>query len=184
MRDMQNLDFQPADVFFLIHSKNDISKAIAKVTGSRWSHAGMIMEIGVFATYTIETCDFNVWTNHFEKYLTDQWVEMEVFRPKRELPMKEQIVKAAQKTHGTIYGFLQFISLGIRARISRLIPNFIRQGIVCNQVVLSGLTVSDIPGFQGIDPESMDQEELYKLVKNSPDFELVFEKKAGEKWAF
>jgi hypothetical protein len=178
------MDFKPGDVFFLIHSKNDISKAIAAFTGSKWSHAGMIMEKGDFATYTIETCDFNVWTNHFEKYLRDPYCLMEVYRPKMDSLDIGAVVRAAQATHGQTYGYFQFISLGIRGLLrvagflglAKWLPNFIRQGIVCNQVVLTGYQYSGIPGLQGIDPESIDHEETYQLVKNSDRFELVFEK--------
>jgi len=176
--------FQPGDVFFLIHSKNDISKAIAAFTGSKWSHTGMIMEAGGYATYTIETCDFLVWTNHFEKYLNDPHCLMEVYRPKINPDKLHIVIKAAQKTHGQMYGYFQFISLGIRGllrvagflKLAKWLPNFIRQGIVCNQVVLTGYTHSDIPGLQGIDPESIDHEETYQIISKSDRFELLYKK--------
>lgn len=178
--------FMPGDVAFSIHSLNPISKAIAWFTGSKWSHTILVVEHGKYI-YTSETSDFEVVMHTLDDSINDETVKMEVYRADLDPGSQQLIVSECMKNLGQTYGYLQFISLGIRALLRRWfgikIGNFIRQGVVCNQHVLYGLSkVPSLGELYGMDPESIDQQELYEKItsiKNQmgePIFKKVYEK--------
>ena len=172
---------RPGDVGFIIHHDNWISRAIGWFTQSRWSHVFLVVEKGRYVTYLSETCDFNVWIGYLEKNLKSPYTEIEIYTPDISDDMRGVVVKRCLENTGELYGWFQFISLGIRGLLKRIgirIPNFIRQGIVCNQHVMYGYTLTDIEGISGVDPESMDQEDFYQMVKNNKRFRKIFSKEA------
>jgi hypothetical protein len=174
------MQLETSDVGFLMQKNWLVARIIAWLMGSKWSHSFIIIESGVLATYICETTEYEVVISPLKKYIDDENVNLEVFRPKK--GRHEQKIKSAMECMnqiGTSYGWFQLVSLGLRRILMRLgirIPNFIRQGVVCNGVVLYGLRNIPIRGVEGIDPESIDTEELYQIVSNSPDFERVFVK--------
>lgn len=160
---------QPADIGFLMHHDAPVSKIIAKFMGSKWSHTFLIAEQTTARTYTVETSDYHVETGWFDRHLADPNVSMVIFRPtKLGLADKQRVVSVAIGTcYHTRYGYLQLLSLGIRRLLMRfgvVVKNFIRQGMVCDHVVLYGYRGTDIPGLMHIDPESIDTEEVYQLL--------------------
>jgi hypothetical protein len=180
------MKFQPGDIAFSIHSKNPISKAIAWFTGSRWSHTILIVEHSKYI-YTSETSDFEVVMHTLDDSLNDPTVIMEVFRADLSPDQQKLIVEKCMENLGQTYGYFQFISLGVRALLRRWfgikINNFIRQGVVCNQHVLYGLSqIPSLGELYGMDPESIDQQELYEKVVSikdqmgKPIFKKVHEK--------
>lgn len=169
--------FMPGDVGFIMHHNSKLSKVIAWFMGSKFSHTFMVLEQTENLIYILETSDFQVGISTLDRYIEDSNVSLEVYRGKDLQPEQAQVVtRSALATLGTVYGYLQLISLGLRRLMGRLgyiIPNFIRQGIVCDQVVLTGLVKSPYALFQGMDPKSKDTEDLYQLIKNSECFALV-----------
>lgn len=170
---------KPADIGFILHQDNWISRVMAWVMGSQWSHSFIVIDTGTLDRYICETTDFEVTVSPFgRKYMMDPYVNMEIWSP---IDMSEgervQVSRGSVEQVGTIYGYLQLVSFAIKRFLKRFgynIPNFLRQGMVCDHVVLYGYTQSSIPGLQGIDPESIDTEDLYQLVKQSGRFELKF----------
>lgn len=167
---MERLELMAGDIAFVIHKDNWISKAIAWFMKSKWSHSLMIAEQTNARTYTVETSDFQVIYGDFALYENDPNVEFEVYRPQkigtdtRELAVNQSAEKLLE-----VYGYSQLISFGIRRLLMRVgikVPNFFRHGVVCNGVVLYGARVYPYPSFMGIDPESIDTEEMYQLVIN------------------
>jgi len=182
MNQIVNKMFQPGDVGFLMHHDNKLSKIIAWFMQSRWSHSFLVAEPTRQEIYLVETSDFQVGFGSLLDYLKDDSAEFVVYRPKNILDdERQEIVDRAKKQRNKIYGYLQLISLGIRRLLMRInikINNFFHQGLVCTHVITYGYHGSNIPELSKLDPESIDTEELYQIVKNSVNFELIFEKKA------
>jgi hypothetical protein len=167
---MHNLpELRPGDAFFVLHKDNWISRAIAWFMDSRFSHAGMILETTSQRIYTCETSDFEVAYFDFETYLKDPNVSLEVLR----LPVSQdaglQMAMEAAKYQRTVYGYLQLlVSFSLREIIRkvfhRVIPNFIRQGMVCCHVVLYACKKSGLPQLAAQDPEGLQTQETYDLL--------------------
>ena len=174
-------NLKPGDIGFSMTHNSWISKAIAWFMGSKWSHCFLVLDPDEDRTYLSETSNFEVWINYLEDYDKNPNVSYVIYSPKISDEQRKKIVKECMKNHGQMYGYLQFISLGIRCLLKKLgvkIPNLIRQGVVCCQHVLYGYTHTDIPCFKGIDPESIDTEDVYQMViKEKNSFEKVAEKK-------
>lgn len=171
--------FNKGDIFFLIHKQNLISKAIAWVMGSQWSHTGLIYEVTTERIYTLETTDFEVTHRQLSDYLGSDEVKMEIWTPIG-IPFSEkiEIVNEANKKRGEVYGYLQLISFAVKRFFFLLganIKNFFRQGVVCCGVVLYGYQKSSIKELH-LDPESIDAEELYKIVSQCGKFAKIYEK--------
>lgn len=174
-----------------MHHDNVVSKVIAGVMGSQWSHTFGVYEQTARRTMLLETSDFEVGFASFDRYLVKAELSMIVMRPTRMLlTEREHIAELAALQEGTVYGYLQLPTLGLRRGLMRLgmknVPNLIRQGQVCTAPWLYGYTKSNIPGLKGIDPESIDTEEFFQAAKTAKwedgteCFEVVFQKKRGE----
>lgn len=169
-----------ADIGFVMHHDNWISKVIAWFMGSQWSHSFIVLEDSKERTYLLETSDFEVTIGLLETYLNDPNVSLELWTSDVVSDNERvNIVNGSMRVHGQIYGYLQLLSLGIRRLLMRIgvrVPNFIRQGVVCNQVVSYGYTESNLPVLDDIDPESIDTQELYEIVLNSKSFRMAYKK--------
>lgn len=144
--------------------------------GSNWSHSFIVIDPDEDRTYISETSSFEVWINYLEMYDKDPNAEYIIYSPKISDEERMLIVEKAMETHGKTYGYAQLFSLGVRALLRKInirIGNFIRWGLVCCHTVLYGYTHSSISGLRGIDPESIDTEELYQLVLKSGSFDVV-----------
>lgn len=160
--------FKPGDVAFLMHHDNWISKALSWFMKSKWSHSFLVIEQTEQFAYILETSDFEVCIADLDRYIADPQVTMEVYRfsDLSDDDAKEMVRYTTNLNLGTIYGYLQLLSFGIRSLLGRLgiqIKNFIRQGLVCDESVLVGLAYK-VPEFKGIDPKSIQTEELYQRV--------------------
>jgi hypothetical protein len=164
------------DIGFLIHKDNIISNIMAWFMKSKWSHSFLVSDIG-HQIYCCETSDVQVNINTVDRYLDDKNVVMKIYRRKNKDQDEISRVQNTYKLNGTIYGYLQLISLGLRRLLMRVgikIPNFIFQGVVCCHVVMHYL--SQIPNsfFTGKPYEAFDTEEVYQMMLNSGEFELVY----------
>ena len=184
------MKFQNGDIIFIMNHHMWISRTIAWFMGSKWSHCGIVIDRSVDRTYTTETTDYEVAIGILESYLYHPSVSIEVYRAKSlSEDEKKMIVSECLKNLWKTYGYLQLISLGIRRLLIRYlgikIGNFFRQGIICCGHVLYGYSKTSLPVIGGIDPESIDTEELYVLVKSikdqkgKPVFERVAQKYAS-----
>lgn len=172
------MKYERGDLVFVMHTDNVISKIIAWFMKSRWSHSAVVVAPTLLKTYLCETSDFNVCIGTLERYLTDEKTTREVWRPVDRIDWQtmDVMVLNAIEAEGTIYGYLQLFSFGLRRMLMRIgikIPNFIRQGMVCCAVPMRAYTKSKIPGLEGIDPESIDTEEFYTMIKTSGHFVLI-----------
>lgn len=173
------MTYKPGDIVFTMSRSWWVPKAIAWFMQSQWSHAALIVEEGKICTYITEANRFQINFGWLEEYRDDPTASFAVYRATNiSDETRLAIVDECLKNTGTVYGYLQLFSLGVRRllmRVGVLIPNFIRQGMVCDQHVLYGYTKSGLPGFKDIDPESIDTEELYQLVLKSGHFKKVAE---------
>ena len=167
------------DIVFVMHNDNVISKIIAWFMKSRWSHSAVVVDVTPFRTYLCETSDFQVMIGTYDRYVHDAQTSIEVWRSERKISDKDMkvMLENAVDAEGTTYGYLQLFSFGLRRMLMRFnikIPNFIRQGMVCCAVPLRAYTMSPIVEFNGIDPESIDTQEMYDIISTSGKFKRVF----------
>lgn len=170
------MNLKPADIFFVIHKDNWISRMLAWFMESKWSHTGLVYEVTPNTIFTLETSDFEVTHQQLSDYLKDANVYIEIWSPV-DLSDDERlaVVMEAAKQRKQIYGYLQLLSLGLRRvcmRVGIKIQNFFRQGVICCDVVLYGYQTSNILELH-LDPESIDTQELYEKVTKSGKFTLV-----------
>lgn len=175
------MTLKPGDVVFVMHNDNKLSRIIAGAMGSKWSHSALVADVGASYVWLCETSDLEVTAGTFDRYLADPAVSLEVWSHKTMTPeARSATVKGAMAQIGTVYGFLQLLSLGVRRLCMRMglkFGNLFRQGMVCCAVVLYGLKESVYPT---VDPEGMDTEEMYQMIKNSGQFELVLRKNESQ----
>ena len=169
------------DIGFAMDTDSWLSKAIAWFMQSKWSHCFMVLDVTPNHVYLLETSNYNVWISRLYRYDSDMTKEYVVFRPDIPLADAKRFTYATYEENiGKTYGYLQLISLGVRCLFKRFgikISNFIRAGLVCCHVPLYGYRHSNIDGLAGIDPESIDTEDLYQLISGSNRFRVVREKR-------
>jgi hypothetical protein len=165
-------NIKKGDIGFLMHHDNIISKTIAWFMQSKWSHSFIIADVIDDRIYILETSDFEVTFGYLERYLNDPHCSMEIysFDSLTEAKRTDMVQHAINLYFGSVYGYLQLISLGIRRLLGRIgikIKNFFRQGVVCCGVPMSALSITTILPFTNMDPESKDTQEFYEMIKTS-----------------
>lgn len=183
---MDKLKWLPADIFFVMHHDNKLSKVIAWFCtpthdGKSFSHSGLILEQTDARTYTMETTDFEVVPNLLERYLTDPNCSIEVWRhPAISITERLAIAQESTLMDEDMYGYLQLLSLAIRntlRKISIKINNFFYKiGRICCFVPMKCYNKkSSLPMMKAMDPGQLDTGEARNLVM-AQGFELVFSK--------
>lgn len=172
--------FKPGDVFFLMHHDNWISKALAFFMRSKWSHGFIVIEQTSQFCYILETSDFEVVIADLDRYIADPNTSMEAYRfsDLSDQDAIEMMKYAVNANLGIVYGYLQLISLAIRCMFKWVgikIPNFIQQGLVCDENVIIALK-DKLPEFAKIPPKSIDTEDLYQMVKALPTVSQIYSK--------
>ena len=163
------------DIGFAYHKTNLLSKLLKGAMGSQWSHNFIVFD----ENYVIETTSYKIQLWELKNYLES--IEHDVMIFSTDLTDQERYATQIEaiKHVNEVYGYLQLISFGIRRLLMKFgikIPNFFRQGLVCSAVVLYSYNKTNNKLLSKIDPESIDTEEVYQLVKNSPDFKCVFKR--------
>lgn len=175
-------ELKVGDMGFIFHRDNPMSKVIAWFMGSRWSHSFIVLEVTPMRTYICELSDFTVTIGAIDRYMTDAQVDLEVWSPNLTSEQREKMAAASLTQYNTLFGYTQLLSLALRRMLMRIgirIPNWIRQGLVCDQLVLYGYQFSPISPFAGMDPKSADTEEMYQMMLRSGAFTKVLEKQAA-----
>jgi hypothetical protein len=180
---------KPGDMCFAMHNNNVISKVLAWFmsptwfSSARWSHSFIL--VGTTDTgyiVTCETSDYEVTFGYLQLYLSDPEVDLEIWQADLDLPTRTKIIAECASNWEDIYGYLQFISLGIRGLLAKCgihISNFIRISWTCNENVQKGYFYSGIPGLAGVDPKSMQTNEYYAAMLATGKFNLVLAKPVG-----
>jgi hypothetical protein len=155
--------YKPGDIGF-VHNGALISKIISFCMGSKWSHSFLVLGDVHGTMMVIETSDYEVTISPLDRYLDGRPVA--IYR-NESLTDEDtsNICKKALPLLGTTYGYAQLISFGIRELLRKFginINNFIRAGLVCCAVPLYAYEA-----ILGIDPESIQTEELYQIIKKS-----------------
>lgn len=133
------------------------------------------MVLGPYAddVLIVETSDFEVMISTLSRYTQDPNCALEIYRPVKF--SSEDGATSRKETFAilkTVYGFPQLLSLGVRRLLMRAkikINNFFRMGVVCCAVPLYGHTKCKSSPLFGIDPESIDTEELFQICKEKMD---------------
>jgi hypothetical protein len=179
------------DIGFAMTHDNWLSRAIAWFMGSSWSHTFLVLHVTEDRIYTVETSNYEVCIHSLDYYLKNPNCTIAIYQSKTITDeQRNMICNEALNVVQTNYGWLQLLSFGIRRILKRIgidIRNFIRQGMVCTAVPLLGYKNTHIQGLKGIDPESIDTEELYYLVRIAKthekqyEFDCVYAKQKGTK---
>lgn len=157
------MTLKEGDILFVMHHDSLLSKTIAKVMGSRWSHSAIVYGECFGKTLLCETSLYQVNLDYFERYVADPNCEFEVYRKKGISENGPKIRSNCDLMLGKMYGYLQLLSLGIRRLFRLKIPNFIHQGVVCCHVIAYALDGVDCK-FTKIKKESFDTQELYSRM--------------------
>lgn len=165
------------DVVFVMTHGNFISELFSKIMGSKWSHCAICFGELNNETALLETNDYCVNVNFFQRYLDDPKCSVQVLR--RPIVISDDEKKTIQKqgTHliGQLYGYLQLPVGALRRIISMKIPRFIKQGLWCCDVIAYSYVSIDCP-MKNKEPETYDTEELYKMLLDSK-WEVILDKK-------
>jgi hypothetical protein len=159
------MKFKTGDVVFVMHNKNFISKLFASVMGSEWSHSAVVYGELNGEDILLETNDYCVNLNYIKRYIEDKNCSIEVLSRPRQLAIEEiaQLRQQGRPLIGSLYGYLQLISLALRRLFKLKTHNFFRQGLVCCHVIGYCYKGIDSP-LKTLDPESFDTQELYEML--------------------
>lgn len=163
--------FKPGDIGF-VHNGAVISKIISWAMESKWSHSFVVIGEVHGVMMVLETSDYEVTIGPLSRYLDGR--PLSIYRLE-ELDEDERSIVCIKGLNllGSKYGYAQLISLGIRRLLRKFginINNFIRSGLVCCAVPLYAYEF-----ILGVDPESIDTEDLFQKIKKS--FNLIHENK-------
>lgn len=181
---MNKAILKPGSILFVRWYNNPISNLIAWFMKSEWSHCAYVLGECNGITKLAETTDFEVTNTSFNKY-NNVNCSLEVWEPIEEVDTKK-MCQELTKIEGTLYGYLQLLSLGLRRLLFRIgikIPNLIRQGSVCTAVpIFAYQTQKHIRCISSLDPESIDTQELYEIIQKNQEFKCTYVKFKGELW--
>lgn len=167
--------FKPGDIGF-VHNGAIISKIISWAMESKWSHSFVVIGEVHGVMMVLETSDYEVTIGPLSRYLDGR--PLEIYRNESlSEEARSLICTRGLSLLGNKYGYTQLISLGIRRLFRKFginINNFIRSGLVCCAVPLYAYFFTLF-----IDPESIDTEDLYQVIKKS--FTLIHENTNMEK---
>jgi len=168
-------------IVFAMNHKNVISKVISWFMSSKWSHT--ILCVGTFrgVLLTCETSDFEVTYGSFNKYMASIDHSFEVFQIDLTENEKDKLTIASQNHLLEMYGYLQLLSFALRICLRKIgikIGNIIRQGLVCTAVPIYAYNDAGLPHFKDIDPEGLDTEEFYQIIKSR--YPMILKKLQGE----
>ena len=151
-----------------VHNGAVISHLISWAMGSKWSHSFVVIGEVHGVVMVVETSDFEVTIGPLSRYTDGRPLSIYRIDGLSEEDVST-VCKRGLSLLGVKYGHAQLLSLGIRRLLRKIginIGNFIRSGLVCCAVPLYAYEF-----ILGIDPESIDTEDLYQKGKNS--FTLV-----------
>jgi len=149
--------------------------------GSQWSHSFVVIDQSHDTTYLCETTDLEVSIGRLEAYIQDPNTTLELWACDLTDDQRMTMRKIALQKYGTVYGYFQLLSLGIRRLLMRIgirIPNFIQEGYVCDQVPLDSCIKAGIPYFNGKNAKAYDTQEFYEMMQPS-GFVRTFRKEKG-----
>jgi hypothetical protein len=162
------MKLKTGDIVFSTNINSKMSAIFRWFLGSQWSHAFIIVEQTATRTYAIQTTSFEIAVVDFElEYLLNSNEVFEVWSC--ELPEQERIaaVKKVVSKQLTIYGYLNFISLGIKGLLKKVginIPVPFMIGPSC-------FSVLDY-AYGGLFQKGMDTQDWYLAVQKNPYFRL------------
>jgi hypothetical protein len=173
------MKLEVGDVLFSMTHGNPISELFSKVMGSPWSHSAICFGELNNETALLETNDYCVNINFFQRYVEDKNVSVHVLRRPGGLSHVERkkVQEQGRPLIGQLYGYLQLPILALRRLFKLRFRNFSRQGLVCCHVI--GYSYQGIFSPMGeIKPESFDTQELYQMLVDAK-WEVVFDKKSS-----
>lgn len=144
----------PGDILLSCHKKHPISKVIAGITRSNWSHTFMYLGDGKI----LESNWDGVIIRPLEYYLNNEYC-VGLFRVTPELDEKQtkKVIKEARKMLGIHYGFLQLLwQFILRICGKSEDPDWnldVDTGVICTEVVAKayqkiGIQFKDLPPHQ------------------------------------
>jgi hypothetical protein len=175
LRKRTSMEFQKGDIGFVISHDKWFDRLLAKCMNSKWSHCFLVIN----EKQTVETDWKKVHIDEISCHTDDLNKSLEIWRPlQMSTEEKCHIVTEGLKTLHTWYGYLQFPFLGLRILCKRKIPSLIKQGIVCNGVVIAGYKVSSYPAIKNMPIKGADTEELYIKIKNTGNFVRIYSRQS------
>lgn len=178
---MKHTGFQIGDIGFVIHRNNVLSRLIAWFCSGEWSHSFLVLDAGSSdRTYVSETSNYEVTIGWIERYTEDPKVAMEVIRlPNLSASDASAIAERALSQEERVYPYWQFLSLALKGLLSKIgvrIPNMLPFGYDCNEHVHYAEQASNLSWLTSVNPQSIQIEEFYHLVKSIPGAVTIYKK--------
>jgi len=166
---MNTNTIKPADIVFVMHHDNKLSKAIAWFMNSRWSHSAIVADVTERDVYLHETSDTQTKVGMLSRYLNSPGTEVEIWSFNM-LSKTEQsaAISESAKYHDKMYGYIRLLGAGLRRLLIKI--GFKKAPML---LPIGGPLCMMIPhaGLKKIYPQmptvgTIDTEELYKWVKD------------------
>lgn len=174
---------KPGDVCFVMHHDSILSRTIGWFMDSQWSHSFIVLEVTPLRTYILETSDFNVTFGHLERYLEDPNVSLEAYTSDMTVDQGAAMMQTVVPLYNTLYAYLQLASYAVillLAKIGIHLKNHVKQGLLCDEIIMMAYAASPYPEFKGLNPYQYQTESVYQLFKANPHFSLAFSKAEGQ----
>lgn len=169
------------------HKSNALQKLIKFFSNSEWSHTFLIT-FPFGGEDTVEEASLKVQIVPFSQYRNDGNATYEIYK----INAPGELIDAAlQKCFdqyaGVEYGFFQLLFFTVRWLYQKLgintkhLPNPIRNGIICSELVWDYLSSID-PQIKDLlsvfDPDLVAPEDIYRIVKANPHIFALIERKS------
>ena len=161
-----------------MHHKNPISRIIAAFMKSPFSHSGVIYDTSGRDVITMETTDYEVTANFFDRYLSEERCSIQVWREEN-LPISQRVeaALASKKLNLQTYGYFQLLSWAFEILMGKIgikLPHLIRWGIICNHVPLYAYQNIEGSLISTKDPEAQHTEQMRQMLMQGAT--LVYER--------
>ena len=180
---MATNQFQKGDIGFVMHHDSWLSRAIAWFMSSKWSHCTLVLDTtSSERTYVSETSDYEVTVSWMEgRYIGN--VSMAVLRlPGLSAAEASEAQDRALSQQEDLYPYFQLISLGVRGLLKKIkihIGNFLPWGYDCSEHVLYAMMNTHYPELKGVNPHSMDTQDLFALLMGIPGIQVIYSQAEG-----
>jgi hypothetical protein len=168
----------PGMIGFATNRRSLVSKAICWVTGSRWSHVFLILDVTPTYTFVLEANEGGTDIRTWEEYSDSTTEPTELYEPilsSGDLVYAPELAveRTRARFEGVGYGYMELIGITIKILLARCHLRWhdpIHQGAICSQVAWDYVQQLFPREFAALDQHSVTPADLYEIVSKSPNW--------------